>query len=209
MTESIIQWLQGLPPLGVYAALFFTAYIENLFPPAPSDVVMLFIATLAGMGLIGIVPSIAIATAGSVSGFMTAFWIGRRFGRRLVESNRLPFITEKSLTKVDGWFERWGYGVVIANRFLAGTRAVISFFTGMSRLKFLPTTLLCVVSALAWNSLIIWLGSLLGANWRDGIVYVQRYGQVVVAVLVVLALVWGVRKFIRYRREVAARRRPH
>ena len=209
MTESIIQWLQGLPPLGVYAALFFTAYIENLFPPAPSDVVMLFIATLAGMGLIGIVPSIAIATAGSVSGFMTAFWIGRRFGRRLVESNRLPFITEKSLTKVDGWFERWGYGVVIANRFLAGTRAVISFFTGMSRLKFLPTTLLCVVSALAWNSLIIWLGSLLGANWRDGIVYVQRYGQVVVAVLVVLALVWGVRKFIRYRREVAARRRSH
>ncbi|HVK39736.1 MAG TPA: DedA family protein [Candidatus Kapabacteria bacterium] len=209
MTESIIQWLQGLPPLGVYAALFFTAYIENLFPPAPSDVVMLFIATLAGMGLIGIVPSIAIATAGSVSGFMTAFWIGRRFGRRLVESNRLPFITEKALAKVDGWFERWGYGVVIANRFLAGTRAVISFFTGMSRLKFLPTTLLCVVSALAWNSLIIWLGSLLGANWRDGIVYVQRYGQVVVAVLVVLALVWGVRKFIRYRREVAARRRSH
>jgi len=209
MTESIIQWLQGLPPLGVYAALFFTAYIENLFPPAPSDVVMLFIATLAGMGLIGIVPSIAIATAGSVSGFMTAFWIGRRFGRRLVESNRLPFITEKALAKVDGWFERWGYGVVIANRFLAGTRAVISFFTGMSRLKFLPTTLLCVVSALAWNSLIIWLGSLLGANWRDGIVYVQRYGQAVVAVLVVLALVWGVRKFIRYRREVAARRRSH
>lgn len=207
MTESIIQWLQGLPPLGVYAALFFTAYIENVFPPAPSDVVMLFIATLAGMGTIGLVPAVAIATAGSVSGFMTAFWIGRRFGRRLVESNRLPFITEQALTKVDGWFEKYGYGVVIANRFLAGTRAVISFFTGMSRLRFLPTTLLCLLSALVWNSLIIWLGSLLGANWREGMVYLERYGQVVVAVLVVLALVWGVRRWLRYRRERAFERR--
>lgn len=207
MTESIIEWLQSLPPLGVYAALFFTAYIENVFPPAPSDVVMLFIATLAGMGLIGLVPAIAIATAGSVSGFMTAFWIGRRFGRRLVESNRLPFITESSLTKVDGWFDRWGYGVVVANRFLAGTRAVISFFTGMSQLRFLPTTLLCLVSALAWNSLIIWLGSLLGANWRVGTVWLQRYGQVVLAVLVILAIVWGVRRYMRHRREKAAEER--
>src|SRR5688500_141030 len=151
MTESIIEWLQGLPPLGVYAALFFTAYIENLFPPAPSDVVMLFIATLVGMGTIGLVPAVGVATLGSVLGFMTAFWIGRRFGRRLVESNRIPFLNEAALKKVDGWFDRWGYGVVVANRFLAGTRAVISFFTGMSQLNFLRTIVLCLISALVWN----------------------------------------------------------
>jgi membrane protein DedA with SNARE-associated domain len=203
MTESIIEALKGLPPLGVYAALFLTAYIENIFPPSPSDVVMLFIATLVGMGTIGMVPAIGVATAGSVLGFMTAFWIGRRFGRRLVESNRLPFLTEESLAKVDGWFERWGYGVVIANRFLAGTRAVISFFTGMSKLRFLPTSALCLVSALAWNSLIIWLGSLLGANWRQGVVYLERYGQIVLVVLGVLALIWLLRWFRRRRRARA------
>lgn len=201
MIESIIDWLQGLPPIGIYAALFFTAYIENLFPPAPSDVVMLFIATLAGMGTIGLFPAIGVATAGSVLGFMTAFWIGRRFGRQLLRSNRLPFINEKALTKVEGWFERWGYGVVIANRFLAGTRAVISFFTGMSRLRLLPTTLLCALSALAWNSLIIWLGSLLGANWREGIIYLERYGQVVLVVLGIFACVILVRWYMRRRKR--------
>src|SRR5688500_18268344 len=200
MTESIIQWLQDLPSLGVYAALFFTAYIENIFPPAPSDVVMLFIATLAGMGTISLVPAIGVATAGSVLGFMSAFWIGRRFGRRLIESNRLPFLNEKSLAKVDGWFDRWGYGVVVANRFLAGTRAVISFFTVMSQLGFFRTTMLCLVSALAWNSLIIWLGSLLGANWREGIVYLQRYGQVILVVLGLLVVYWLVRWYLRRRR---------
>lgn len=204
MTESIIDWLQGLPPIGVYAALFFTAYVENIFPPAPSDVVMLFIATLVGMGTIGIVPAIGVATTGSVLGFMTAFWIGRRFGRRLIESNRLPFLNEGSLTKVDGWFERWGYGVVIANRFLAGTRAVISFFTGMSQLNFLRTTALCLISALAWNSLIIWLGSLLGANWREGVVYLERYGQVILVVLGLLAVYWIVRWYIRRNKRVEA-----
>ena len=34
--ESIIQWLQSLPPLGIYAVLWFVTYIENVFPPSPS-----------------------------------------------------------------------------------------------------------------------------------------------------------------------------
>ena len=79
--ESIIEWLRGLPPAGIYVALWVTTYIENIFPPSPSDVVMLFIATLIGIGTIDLIPAIGIATLGSIMGFLTAFLIGRRFGR--------------------------------------------------------------------------------------------------------------------------------
>lgn len=198
---EIVKWLGELPPWGVYTMLWFSAYIENLVPPSPSDVVMLFIATLIGIGVIDLVPAIAIATAGSVMGFLTAFWIGRRWGRRLLESGRVPFLTAASVEKVDRWFDRWGYGVIVVNRFLAGTRAVISFFAGMSRLGAPRTTLLCTVSALVWNGAIIVLGSLLGKNWEKGQAILQRYGEVVTLLLIGLVVVLIIRRIARKRTD--------
>jgi membrane protein DedA with SNARE-associated domain len=185
---SIIKGLQELPPWGVYLALGVTTYVENIFPPSPSDVVMLFIATLIGIGTVELVPSIA-------------FYIGRRYGRRLLASGRVPFLTKNAMTQVDGWFARYGYWVIVVNRFLAGTRAVISFFAGMSRLDIWRTTILCTLSALAWNGIIIWLGSILGDNWQLGEKLLTQYGQVITIILVALALFVIIRWWIRHHRS--------
>lgn len=196
--ESIILWLQSLPPLGVYAALFFTTYIENVFPPSPSDVVLLFIATLIGIGTISFVPTLAIATAGSITGFLTAFLLGRKFGRELTTSDRFPFLNRSSIAKVDAWFDRYGYGVIVINRFLAGTRAVVSFFAGMSDLDLRKTTFFCAISALAWNALVIELGHLVGANWERGEEILRDYGRIVMlllgAALLATLTIWFLRK---------------
>lgn len=197
--DAIIHWLQGLSPLGVYAALWLTTYIENVFPPSPSDVVMLFIATLIGIGTIDFIPAVAIATAGSTMGFLTAFFLGRRFGRAVTASERFPFLTKKSLTTVDKWFDTYGYWVIVGNRFLAGTRAVVSFFAGMSELDVTKTTLLCTVSALAWNLLIIGLGTFVGENWERGAEILQKYGIAVTILVGAVALFflgrWLYRRF--------------
>jgi len=198
---SIIKGLQELPPWEVYLALGVTTYVENIFPPSPSDVVMLFIATLIGIGTVGLVPSIAIATLGSTLGFLTAFYIGRRYGRRLLASGRVPFLTKDAMTQVDGWFARYGYWVIVVNRFLAGTRAVISFCAGISGLDIRRTTLLCALSALAWNGIIIWLGSILGDNWQLGEKLLTQYGQVVTILLVALALFVVIRWWLRHHRS--------
>lgn len=203
--DSIIRWLQDLPPLGIYAALWFTTYIENVFPPSPSDVVMLFIATLVGIGTIGHAPAIAVATLGSVMGFLTAFLIGRRLGRGMVESGKIPFISATSLHKVDGWFEKYGYWVIVVNRFLAGTRAVISFFAGMTKLDLTTTTILCAISALAWNIIVIELGAFLGDNWREGQEILKQYGLVVTILLGAVILFFLVRWLVRKRKGTKAK----
>ena len=203
--QSLIEWLQGLSPLGIYIALFLTTYIENVFPPSPSDVLMLFIATLIGIGTINFVPALIVSTLGSVAGFATAFYLGRRFGRALTNSGRFPFLTKKSLTKVDQWFDKYGFGVIIINRFMAGTRAVVSFFAGMSELEIKRTTFFCTISALAWNSIVIWLGSFLGENWEKGEKLLSQYGLVVtiifVAGVIFLLVRWLVLRGRKKRRE--------
>ncbi len=201
--ESIITWLHGLPPIGLYAALFVVAYVENIFPPSPSDVLMLFIATLVGIGTIGHVPAIVIATTGSTLGFLTAFLLGRRYGRRWVDSGRIAFLSKGAVAKVDKWFDKYGYWVIVANRFMAGTRAVVSFFAGMSNLRILRTTILCAVSALVWNILVIEFGAFLGNNWREGEAILDRYGIVVTCVIAAVGIFFLVRWLVRRKRATA------
>lgn len=194
MIEALIEFLNGLPVWGVLAFALFICYIENLVPPSPSDVLLLFCGTMVGIGTVGFVPLLVASTLGSVGGFATTYWIGRKYGRRLVDSGKIPFVKKESIDKVERWFEKYHGLIIVVNRFLAGTRAVVSFVAGLSRLNFLRTTLYCVVSAAAWNALMIWLGMLFGKNWRTVETYIGTYGWVITGVLVALVVWWLIRR---------------
>lgn len=194
MLESIIDILLSLPPLGVFACTFVIAWVENLFPPSPSDVLLVLIGTLIGLGSLDFVPVLAVATAGSVSGFATAYWLGRRFGPAIVESPWVPFLDAALMEKVEHWFDRWHGLIIVVNRFLAGTRAVIAFAAGVVRLPAIRTFVYCAVSAGLWNALLLVAGQQLGANWRSIEGTLSTYGWVVTGLLVVLVGVWFYRK---------------
>ncbi|MFA6468973.1 MAG: DedA family protein [Bacteroidota bacterium] len=181
--EAIISYLQQLSPFWVYAAIFFIAYIENLFPPSPSDVMIVAGGYLVGIGHIDFISALVIATIGSTTGFMTMYKIGDWFGLKIIETRKIKFLPLDSVHKVEIWFRHYGYWLIIANRFLSGTRAVVGFFAGMAEVKFVPTAILCFVSALIWNWILVYAGTLLGENWKAIGDYLSTYSQIV-AVLV-------------------------
>lgn len=164
---------------------FFMAYIENLFPPSPSDVFIVFIGTLVGIGVIGFIPSLTAAALGSLLGFVTAYWIGRRYGRTLIQKGWLPFITDVLLMKVDIWFAKYHDWIIVGNRFLAGTRAVIAFAAGITHMPFRRTALLSLLSALAWNAVLLFAGAFMGERWQTIEKLLSTYGWVVTLLLLV------------------------
>ncbi len=187
--EDFIYSLANLSDVWIYTAIFFIAYIENIFPPSPSDMVVVFGGSLAGMGKIDFIGAVGAATLGSTCGFITMFSIGHWFGVRILESGRLSFIPKESVDKVDGWFRKYGYWIIIINRFLAGTRAVVSFFAGMSHMRLLQTTILCFLSALVWNLILVSAGNYLGQNWQKIGVYLTTYSQTVTAIIILVVLI--------------------
>lgn len=193
MLESAIEFLQTLSQPGVLAFVFFITYIENIFPPSPSDVLLVFCGTLVGIGTVGFFPVLATATAGSITGFLTMYWIGHTFGTRLIEKQKIPFLPLDSVEKVEAWFRKYGYWLIVVNRFLTGTRAVISFFAGLSKLPLPRTTLLCGISAAAWNIGLVFFGYKLGENWQNVEIYLGRYGQVVTGIIAVVVVVLVIR----------------
>ena len=190
MLEEGIRWMQQAPPWGVLLLMFFIAYIENVFPPSPSDVLLVFAGTMIGVGTVGFTTSLLVATAGSTAGFVSAYLLGRYFEGHVVSGRFSRFLPANAIHQVEGLFQRYGYGVIVANRFLAGTRAIVSFFAGMSRMNLLKTTVLCAISAAVWNAMLLYLGKLFAGNWRTVAEYLQVYSVVVTAIVGVALAVY-------------------
>jgi len=196
--EQFISWLQQLPPYSVLALMFLIAYIENIFPPAPSDMLLVFSGTLIGIGTIDYAPSLFFATLGSTLGFMTAYFFGRYFEQHVVSGKFGRFLPVTTIHQVERLFHRYGYGVIVANRFLAGTRAIVSFFAGMSKMNLSFTTLLCAVSAMLWNAILLYLGMVFAKNWRNAAEYLGIYSKVMSIGLVGVVILF---LFIYFRRR--------
>lgn len=201
MFETILAQISDFTPLWIYLTIFFFAYIENLFPPSPSDIVVVIGGSLVGTGTINFIPLFFSATLGSLAGFLTAFIIGWQFDKKLVHSGKLKFITVEAVEKVETAFRKYGYYLIVANRFLPGTRAVISFFAGMSRLNVNKTTTLSLVSSAIWNAFLIYLGIAFGKNVDLIDSYLRTYSNIILAITGIVILFFVVKYFITKRKK--------
>ena len=141
------------------------------------------------------------ATSGGLLGFMSMYMIGKWFGNTIIEKGKLSFISIEAIHKIEQWFVRYGYWLIVANRFLSGTRAVISLFAGMSNLDFVKTTSLSFLSALLWSGILVYAGYSLGQHWEDIGVYLKMYSEIITAAIFVVALIFLLKYFLKKRKS--------
>ncbi|APF18176.1 SNARE associated protein [Caldithrix abyssi DSM 13497] len=203
MLESLSEFFNQLNPWLAYTLLFVSAFVENVFPPIPGDTVTVIGAYLVSTGKLHFWGVYVSTTLGSVVGFFTMYVIGLRVGTRILESKLLQrfFSVEKS-DKVKAWFAKYGYWVIAANRFLSGTRSVISLFAGFFALRWLPVVLLSLLSAAVWNGLLIYGGYLLGVNWEKIVYLIHQYNKFVLIISVLVIILVILLRVVRRRKNV-------
>lgn len=196
MLEFVVSIVTGWPVWGLLLATFVVVYVENLVPPWPGDVLLVFMGTLVGMDVLGMWPALLASTAGSFAGFASAYGLGRKYGEAIAQSPWVPFITPPLIVKVERWFDKYHGLIIASNRFLAGTRAVISFTAGIVKMPFPRTMIYATLSSLAWNYMLLSVGTHLGSRWRDIDGYIATYGWIITGILVVAitAIWWHKRK---------------
>jgi len=193
MLEDIIMYMGSVGPAWIYFILFFFAFIENVFPPSPSDVVVVVGATLIASTSLGYIPVLFVTSIGSALGFILMYYVGKLFGDKVVRSGKLKFLSNEDLSKTDIWFSRYGYKLILANRFMPGTRSVISFFSGMYELELGKTFLFAAISAFIWNAIIIYLGMVLGNNVEKIDYYLSTYATIIIAITIIVFVIFAVR----------------
>ncbi|NIP23552.1 MAG: DedA family protein [Phycisphaerae bacterium] len=191
--QETVQFINTLPPSSIYLVFFLVAYVENIVPPIPGDVLVAFGGYLAAEAVIGLVPVLLLTTVASVIGFMSMYWIGSRWGVLIQEKKKqfwlLRFIPLKYINKVRAWMRRWGMGVILANRFLAGTRSVISLTAGLSHTRIGSTIFYSTVSSLLWNSILLGFGWIVHENWQLIGKYLSIYGRIIIAGIAIFIII--------------------
>lgn len=176
---ELVRWMSALPPLWIYGTVFAIAYLENVVPPIPGDMVVVFGGYLVGAVGMSFAGMVVLSTAGGVLGFMTVYGLGYWVGEALLDADEQGWVPVDRVEKARAWLDRYGYGLVAANRFLSGLRSVISLTVGVARLHPLPVTLYATLSAAVWCTLMVAMGYFVGDNWRIVGDYLSRYGWAV------------------------------
>ncbi|MFQ3598145.1 MAG: DedA family protein [Chloroherpetonaceae bacterium] len=210
MLEQLIDYAQTLDSTAIYLFLFVIAYLENVVPPIPGDLPVAFVGSLIAFNDITFFGCVLSASAGSVLGFFTMYSVGRFIGLRLYQDtggtvrHKWVEITKKvfppeQFDVVKEQFSRYGYWLITANRFLTGSRAIISIVAGMSHLNIITVHLCALVSAILWNILLVYGGYLLGANWEKLGDYISTYGTILTVVVLIIVAVFIVRAILKRR----------
>lgn len=202
MMESLtdmLNWLEDLPPLLAYAALLVIAYGENVVPPIPGDMAIVFGGYLVGVGHLSFIVVVLLATIGGVLGFMTMYAVGYRIGDAVMDPDRLRWMPKDKIKRANSWLDRYGYAVVAVNRFLSGLRSVISLSVGMAHTEPWTTAFYAALSSAVWTALITYAGFALGENWPVVADYLRDYGRAILGLVVAAVLVQSVRWYLKRR----------
>jgi membrane protein DedA with SNARE-associated domain len=163
-----------------YVGLALLLIAENLFPPIPSEVVLPLAGFLVGRGDLGFWQALLVSTLGSVAGALILYTLGRYGGRRLVlRYGRFLRVDDDGLDRADGWFRRYGDWVVLFARVVPFARSVVSIPAGTMKMPAIRFTAMTALGSLAWNTLLIGAGVILGANWQRVEVWIGSYSNVV------------------------------
>lgn len=204
-TENLIEWIQTLSPLSIYLIFGLIAYLENVVPPIPGDVLVAFGGYLAAEQIIGFSPVLAITTVASVFGFMSMYAVGAYFGDKIEVQRKkfwlMRFLDVKYFDKGKRWMDKYGQGVILANRFLAGTRSVISITAGITKTKVYTTTISSSISSLLWNTILLGMGWFVHENWQVIGHYLNVYGWIILSSIVVFI---AIRFFYKRKKKSAA-----
>lgn len=191
---DIVEWMTTLPPIWAYGIILGIAWLENVVPPIPGDMVVVFGGYMAGLGLLNTPTVILLATIGGTLGFMSMYAIGHRVGVGLLDPDQYKWLPKKRIMKVRDRLQQHGFGLVAANRFLSGLRSVISLTVGMAHMHAGKTWLWSAISSLAWCVLLTVAGVVVGENWEIVSTYLQAWGGVILGLMALFVII----QLIRY-----------
>ena len=191
------DWIIHLIERGGYWGIALLMFIENVFPPIPSELIMGAGGIAVARGTMEFWPLLIAGTIGSTFGNYLWFLFGDRWGYHRLE----PFVHRwgrwltmrwSDVENASGFFQRHGQWVVFAMRFSPFLRTMISLPAGLSHMKHWKFLAFTFAGAAVWNTLLIFGGKWLAVYFdtmhqlAGGLIG----GLVAVAVLAWLWRVW-------------------
>lgn len=188
---------------GGYVGIFCLMFLENVFPPIPSELIMPLGGFLSQQQKLDFWLVVLVGTLGSTAGQLALYYLGRAVGEEKLkkwadEHGHWMAVSVDEIDRSKAWFEQHGGMAVLFCRVIPGLRSLISIPAGVVRMgipQFLGYTL---AGTTAWTAALAYAGRLLGKNYEK----VEQYlNPVTYAVIAILLGTYFYRVFRKYREE--------
>lgn len=189
--ESIILWMG-------YGGIAIVMFLETVFPPIPSEMVMPFAGFIAADGRLNFPLVIVAGTVGAIAGAWLLYWIGARVSESRLRDfinryGRFALVSEADLDKSIDFFNKRGEWVIFFGRLIMLVRSLISIPAGMLRMSIPKFTFFTALGTGLWNVGLGAIGFLLGENWHSVIEVIDYWEEVILLVLAaaVIGVIYG------------------
>ena len=182
-----------------YFGVFFLIALENVFPPIPSEVILLFGGFMTTYTSLNIALMVVAATLGSLLGAIVLYYIVKILNKERLKKivsgkvGKVLRLKEKDIDMADHWFDTKGNKTVFFCRFIPIVRSLISIPAGMSEMPMAKFLLYTTVGSAIWNTVLIVIGNRVGENWESILGVFDQYSHIVLILLIlifVLFIVW-------------------
>lgn len=179
-----------------YFGVFLLIAIENIFPPIPSEVILLFGGFMTTYTNLNVPIMVIFSTLGSLVGAITLYYIGKVLNKERLKSivsgktGKILRLKSEDIDKADNWFERKGNKAVFFCRFVPIVRSLISIPAGMNKMNLVKFLIYTILGSVIWNTVLLVMGSVVGENWVNIANIIDKYSNVVLILLIILIVIF-------------------
>ncbi len=166
--EGFVQ--STMQQFGVFG-IALLMFLENIFPPIPSELIMPLAGYLSTRGEMSIVAVIAAGSAGSLLGIVPWYFLGRLLGEDKLKSfaarhGRWLTMSPGDIEQAGRHFRNNGKLSVLIGRLIPTVRTLISVPAGIARMPFLQFAVYSAIGSVIWTSVLALAGYGLGQAYE-------------------------------------------
>lgn len=198
MSDWIVNTMNSLGYVGIALLMF----LENLFPPIPSELIMPLAGFTVARGDMNFILAIFAGVFGTVLGAFPWYYAGRILDEHRLEKwadkyGKWLSISSTDIRKANKWFDRHGGQAVFLCRLVPGVRTLISLPAGINNMALLPFVIYSTLGTILWTTFLTVAGYKLGENYLLIEEYIDPISKIALLSLVIWLVIWLVRKQMR------------
>jgi membrane protein DedA with SNARE-associated domain len=195
IVEPIISLMEDWVVDYGYLAIFLLMLAESACIPFPSEVTMLVGGWYAATGELNFFWVGACGVLGNLVGSWAAYWVGRTTGRGLLDRyGKYILIRSHDIDRAEVWWEKYGEAATFFSRLLPVIRTFISLPAGIARMPIGKFSVYTFLGVIPWTFALAWLGVVVEDNWEAVLDYFDVPTLIILALLVIGAGVWYLRR---------------
>lgn len=191
----MLEWITETMDSMGYIAIVFLMFLENVFPPIPSELIMPLAGYLVSQGKLTFGGVVAAGTFGTVLGALPLYYAGKLLGLERLKMwadryGRWFAVSAGDLDNTNQWFNKYGIRTIFLCRLVPGIRSLISIPAGINNMNMGVFLVYTTIGSSIWSALLALAGYILGENYDQVETYIGPASYIVIGVLCIAYIVW-------------------